>query len=66
MRPAWSIILFTTLSGLGLGLAMCLGLGLITPLPEPFGILPSGLLCMGLISGGLISSLFHLGHPERA
>lgn len=66
MRPAWSIILFTTLSGLGLGLAMCLGLGLVTPLPQPFGILPAGLLCMGLISGGLIASLFHLGHPERA
>ena len=66
MRPAWSIIFFTTLSGLGLGFAMCLGLGLVAPLPQPFGIVPACLLCMGLISGGLVSSLFHLGHPERA
>lgn len=64
MHPAPSIILFTTLSGLGLGLLAFLGIGLIAP---------TGLsaflwfaLGYGLTLGGLAASAFHLGHPERA
>ena len=64
MHPAPSIILFTTLSGLGFGLLAFLGAGVI---------LPTGLaaflwfgLGYGLALIGLAASAFHLGHPERA
>ncbi len=64
MHPAFSVIAFTTLSGLGFGLLAWVGLD-----PSP----PSGmaafwffLVAFGLAIGGLISSTFHLGRPERA
>ncbi|MCV6591910.1 MAG: dimethyl sulfoxide reductase anchor subunit [Silicimonas sp.] len=64
MHPAPSIILFTTLSGLGFGMLTFLGLD-----PDP----PRGwvgfvffLIAFALAVGGLLSSTFHLGHPERA
>ena len=64
MHPALSIIVFTTLSGLGYGLAAALGLGFAD------ATLPAGrigyALALVLIGSGLISSTFHLGHPERA
>ena len=64
MKPASSVILFTTLSGLGFGVLALLGLGLIATQGWPaffhwaFGY--------ALAVGGLLSSTFHLGHPERA
>lgn len=64
MHPAPSVIVFSTLSGLGFGLLFWLG---IDPTP------PTGLtafvffaIAYALSVGGLISSTFHLGHPERA
>ena len=65
MRPAWSIIFFTSASGLGFGLAAWLVLGFID-LSERSHLLAVGLVVMGLIGAGLVSSTFHLGHPERA
>lgn len=68
MHPAYSVILFTAASGLGYGLLMLLGLsaafGLIAP-DRLFGLAAFS-LALGSITIGLISSLFHLGHPERA
>jgi DMSO reductase anchor subunit len=65
MRPAYSVILFTTLSGAGYGLLAVLGaavtLGVTTP--HPLAALVVGL---GLASVGLVASTFHLGRPERA
>lgn len=64
MKPAPSVILFTTLSGMGFGFLAMLGLGLVQTEGWPaffhwgFGY--------ALAVGGLISSTFHLGHPERA
>lgn len=64
MHPAPSIILFTSLSGLGFGLMVWLGL---TPGDKgPFVAATFCILALALASIGLLSSLFHLGHPERA
>ena len=64
MHPAKSIILFTTLSGLGFGLLAFLGFGA----PKVSGWLAFiyFALAFAMASGGLIASTFHLGHPERA
>lgn len=64
MHPAPSIILFTTLSGLGYGLAAVLGLGLLDPAALATRI--AHVLALALISGGLLSSTLHLGNPQRA
>lgn len=68
MHPALSVIVFTTLSGAGYGTLVLAGL------LAPLGLLPSsgwfGLatlaLALGLVTAGLLSSVFHLGRPERA
>ncbi len=68
MRPAYSIVLFTTASGAGYGMLAWLGiLGVAGRLPTttPFG-LAAFALAIALVSLGLIASTFHLGHPERA
>jgi DMSO reductase anchor subunit len=64
MHPATSIIVFTTLSGLGYGLAVVLGLGFLDPslLSTKLAYLTS----LALISIGLMSSLLHLGNPQRS
>lgn len=64
MHPAPSVILFSTLSGLGFGLLAFLGLGM----PAPTGWVAFVFFAIAylLAVGGLISSTFHLGHPERA
>ena len=64
MNPAPSVILFTTLSGLGFGFLAFLGLGLL----PSHGWLAFGLWFVGyaLAVGGLLFSTFHLGNPQRA
>jgi DMSO reductase anchor subunit len=64
MHPALSIIVFTTLSGLGYGLAAVLGLGLLDPAAIATKI--AHVLALLLIAVGLISSTFHLGNAQRA
>jgi DMSO reductase anchor subunit len=64
MHPAPSIIVFTTLSGLGYGLAALLGLGLLDPSLVATKI--AHVLALLLIGAGLISSTLHLGNPQRA
>ena len=64
MHPAPSVILFTTLSGLGFGFLAFLGAGCL----HPAGL--SAFLLWGLgyalAVGGLLFSTFHLGNPQRA
>lgn len=64
MHPAYSIIFFTTVSGLGYGLAAMLGLGMLeaTAVSTKF----AHFLALALISVGLMSSTLHLGNPQRA
>lgn len=64
MHPAPSIIIFTTLSGMGYGLAAMLGLGLIDPAAVATKI--AHVLALAMISGGLLASTLHLGNPQRA
>ena len=64
MHPAPSVIIFTSLSGLGFGLLTFLGLGM----PAPTGLVAFVFFAIAylLAVGGLLASTFHLGHPERA
>lgn len=63
MHPALSIILFTTLSGTGFGMLVFLGLDV--PAPRGWTAFAFFFIAFALSVGGLMSSLFHLGHPER-
>ena len=78
MRPSFSIIFFTVMSGAGYGLWMIVGVALALFWPE---VSPGkgltlmrypGLYLYGLaagfvlVSSGLVSSLWHLGKPARA
>lgn len=68
MHPALSIIVFTTLSGMGYGLLAWLGI------LGPLGLIPVGrvsgiagdVLALLFVTAGLLASSLHLGRPERA
>jgi DMSO reductase anchor subunit len=63
MHPAPSVILFTIFSGLGFGLFFLLGLGFfLTNYWLNFLLF---FLAYGFSIIGLLSSLFHLGNPQR-
>jgi DMSO reductase anchor subunit len=64
MHPAFSIIVFTTLSGLGYGLAAVLGFGMLDPAALSTKV--AHVFALGLIAMGLLSSTLHLGNPQRA
>ncbi len=68
MHPAYSVILFTTMSGAGYGLLIwlaALGLTGVLPPTRTLGFFAFG-LAFALIGIGLMSSTAHLGRPERA
>jgi DMSO reductase anchor subunit len=68
MHPAFSVIVFTTLTGSGYGVLAFLGL------QSALGVAPFGrgatvalyAFALALTSVGLLSSLLHLGRPARA
>ena len=64
MHPAPSVIIFTTLSGLGFGLFMWLGLGTpdVTGMPAFIWFF----VAYALSVGGLLVSTFHLGNRKNA
>jgi len=64
MHPSPSVIIFTTLSGLGFGLLIFLGLG--EPVVTAWTAFWFFVIAYALSVGGLLSSTLHLGHPERA
>jgi len=68
MHPAYSVIVFTTASGMGYGLLALLGL--VGAAHGPASTLAFGATCLALafalIATGLMASTAHLGHPERA
>lgn len=69
MNPAFSVIVFTTLSGAGYGLWCWLGLRLaMGGVARADGGAWLGGLALGgvLVSAGLLASLAHLGKPRRA
>ncbi|MFI0848376.1 dimethyl sulfoxide reductase anchor subunit family protein [Mesorhizobium sp. IMUNJ 23232] len=64
MHPAFSIIVFTTLSGLGYGLAAILGLGILDS--SAIATKLAHVTALVMIGAGLMSSTLHLGNPQRA
>lgn len=64
MHPAGSIIVFTTLSGLGFGLIAFLSFGGLAP--GDGAIFWASAVAVTLSAVGLTASLGHLGRPERA
>ncbi len=64
MHPAPSVIIFTSLSGLGFGLLFWLGIGY----PEVYGMSAFGMffVAYALAVGGLLASTAHLGNPKNA
>ena len=75
MKPAFSVVFLTTLSGAGQGLLIALfgvemaaRLGLLAAgeMPPPMFFVLGAALAVVLGGLGLLASFFHLGHPERA
>ncbi|MGA8149322.1 MAG: DmsC/YnfH family molybdoenzyme membrane anchor subunit [Gallionellaceae bacterium] len=72
MKPAFSVILLTTLTGAGQGLFLALftqqsyALFELLPLQGDQFYGYGSVLAMVLLMAGLAASFFHLGHPERA
>jgi DMSO reductase anchor subunit len=73
MHPALSVILLTTLIGVGQGLFLALYTGQVYSLANlleqqdsPGFYAPGSALALVFLVAGLIASFFHLGRPERA
>lgn len=66
MNPAFSVIVFTTLSGAGYGLWIWSALALLLAPAAPRPMLAALALGFVLVAAGLSSSLAHLGKPLRA
>lgn len=66
MRPALSIVFFTVLSGAGYGLLIWLGLAVSLERTHEAEWRVAAVVALVLITVGLLSSLVHLGQPQRA
>lgn len=66
MHPAFSVILFTTLSGAGYGLLAAIALAVLLQGTPARALLMLLMLALVMITVGLLSSLAHLGRPLRA
>jgi len=66
MRPAWSVVLLTTLIGAGQGLFLALFAAELAGRGVPALFVGGAAAALLLVGAGLLASFFHLGHPERA
>ena len=66
MRPAWSVLLLTTLIGAGQGLFLAIFSADLLSSPGRAFLAAGSALSLLLLGAGLAASFFHLGHPERA
>jgi DMSO reductase anchor subunit len=73
MRPDFSVLLLTTLIGVGQGLFLALFtvqlyalFGLLTPQDGHVFYGYGSLVAIAFLAAGLVASFFHLGRPERA
>ncbi len=66
MHPALSVIFFTTLSGAGYGLLAWIALAALGQSLPARPLLVSLVIALVLVTIGLLSSLGHLGKPQRA
>ncbi len=66
MRPAWSVLLLTTLIGAGQGLFLAVFAADVLLSPEKDFLVEAAIVSLLFCAAGLAASFFHLGHPERA
>jgi DMSO reductase anchor subunit len=67
MKPAWSVILLTTLIGAGQGLFLAaFFVDVLRADAAKTLVVASCSVSLALLAGGLLASFFHLGRPERA
>jgi sulfite dehydrogenase (quinone) subunit SoeC len=67
MRPAWSILLFTTIAGAAQGVVVALAIACLAGAALERSFLGASLaVCSVLLVAALVASFFHLGHPARA
>ncbi|HEY5612786.1 MAG TPA: DmsC/YnfH family molybdoenzyme membrane anchor subunit [Lysobacter sp.] len=66
MHPAFSVIFFTTLSGAGYGLLAAIAIAILAQAFPARALLALLVLALVMITAGLLSSLAHLGKPQRA
>ena len=66
MRPAWSVILLTTLIGAGQGLFLALVTIEVFFKEGTIFFVGGATVSLVLLAAGLLASFFHLGHPQRA
>lgn len=67
MKPAFSVVIFTTIAGLAQGLVVTLALARLAGLAVSGGFMSLALIfAIVLLLIGLGASFGHLGHPERA
>ena len=67
MRPAWSVILLTTLIGAAQGLFLAAFIVDVLKADAAKSlVIASCAISLLLLAGGLLASFFHLGRPERA
>jgi len=66
MRPAWSVLLLTTLIGAGQGLYLALFAAELAGAGGSTLFVPGAAVSLALLGAGLAASFFHLGRPERA
>lgn len=66
MNPALSVILFTALSGAGYGLLCWSAVAALCGWLGARSLLAAALFALVLVTLGLLSSLAHLGQPQRA
>lgn len=69
MHPAFSVLVFTVMSGAGYGLITLMIIGHLAglaQLQDSTMLLTGGILSFAMISGGLLSSTLHLANPKNA
>ncbi|WP_027859579.1 dimethyl sulfoxide reductase anchor subunit family protein [Marinobacterium jannaschii] len=69
MHPAFSVLVFTVMSGAGYGLITLMVIAHMSglaQLQDSSTLLSGGILAFLLISGGLLSSTLHLANPKNA
>ncbi|MEM0906833.1 MAG: DmsC/YnfH family molybdoenzyme membrane anchor subunit [Pseudomonadota bacterium] len=68
MHPAFSLIIFSSVSGVGFGLMAMLGIAAALEAAPSSSLLAllGGMAALGLAAVGLLASVFHLRRPERA
>lgn len=66
MKPALSIILFTTIAGAAQGVVVVLALATLAGMAPAAALAPMLWTVTGMLLVALVASFFHLGHPLRA